>query len=681
MYKQFVIFLNFCYNINIGSSMKKYYIMASIILLAVFMLIFYKMNVSYNSLPKLTNIEHGYSVATSVNLAKQEEFIQRIYSDEVSELLIDTTVYKFGFDELTNSSIIYTTSVKSASENLDFLENGDFNCYSTFNKDCGNIYDIGQDFEYSIYDLNTAYEKNNLDGIYYFVPNDLSHELTEAKKMEYETAAKYFSDIATIDLNQEAHELDHVNYMSLIFTLVLFATIISLNFMRKNKHILIVEIFNGFSFFEMIKSNYVKIVIPLIFLFLSTFIVAFIFMFRGISSYNIFIFIELAKYLGYIVIYMIILNLVLLAVIYYSNLDQMLKGRVNQVHTSLINSLIKYAVLLILLAQFLVFTAYLPLYTNIQKSESTFSKGYNEYLNIGSTSPYVGSQLSEEYTTNLQNTYLDLQDSGAILSNIFNDRRFENVEYSGWVNPNYLEEFNILDVDGEKITVSNDTMQQITLIPESMYTSDIQDKYKNTEFILYPDGQEFLNIGALNQEGNAEFKIVNPVIQVYNGHNAMVTDFYAMLIDMSREELVQVFADNNLSGGFSNIYSVGELMDLQVSEVYTKMMYEFTITLILIFMFIGVLLQENIDYFERKKESISIKLMSGYTFIQLMIKPIMYRFLCYTSVITFYMLRNYNAEPSAMVLVYIIFILDIVSVFVVIRTSYQVNLLKIIKGD
>lgn len=672
--------------------MKKYYAVASLILVTIFIFIFYKLNISYNSLESLTQVKSGYSVAISTYKGEQEPLIDEIYNNYDESFSKNYAIYKFGYDNTTGNSIIYTPSLGIASEDLNFLEEGDFSCYSTIDTSCGHIYDIFSDFNYEIRDLKQAITDGQVDGVYYVVPRKtgnsphLNHthendKFTEKELKEIQTFVDNYSNYGTVDTSQNDHDLLRANYSSLFFTLIVFVIIISLNFFRKNKHKIIIEVFNGYTLFETFGSVVIKNIIPIICIYVTSFLVAIYFIFGGISSYNIFIMKNLFLYLVILLLFIVVFNIIMLVVTYYSNLEKMLKGKLNSLHINILNLIVKYVVLLFFIAQALILVVYIPQYFNIKVDTKVVQNEYESYLNIGSIAPFSGAQLNGNYEKNFDNTFLQLQEEGLILSNIYSDMRFDNVEYSGHVNPNYLEQFPIYDVNGDQIHVSQTTDEVTYLIPSDLYTEDVEKQYQYVNFIPYQSGQTFYNIAALNQMGNSKFYITDPLIEVQNGYNARVVDLFATIINQPIEELNKIFAANNLEGNFSNIYTIGHLIDIQLNKVYLEMTYQLMITLILLFMLIGVSFQENMDFFEKNKDKFVIKIMLGFKYGDIMAKNAAMRFALYCLVGVVYFNFRTTTSNYAIVVLLITYIFDIGFLYIILHNNYSKNLVDTIKGD
>ncbi len=222
------------------------------------------------------------------------------------------------------------------------------------------------------------------------------------------------------------------------------------------------------------------------------------------------------------------------------------------------------------------------------------------------------------------------------------------------VNPNYLNKFNIKDVNNNDITVSENETSYIVLAPEKykdkknkiiddikfyregnyLYEEDfIKDKLSKDEFkkqkieiVWIKNNQEVFSFNPnVSKENNNMVK--NPIIEVITENNSLVTDrdglwgsggdtpLKVKLINndtiKTYNDLLPILKEVGLDENLPSVLNINDLMLSQINELKDHIKYTLFTSSLLLLCFVIIALQNIVILFNKYKQKFIIKRSFG----------------------------------------------------------------------
>ena len=277
----------------------------------------------------------------------------------------------------------------------------------------------------------------------------------------------------------------------------------------------------------------------------------------------------------------------------------------------------------------------------------TETKNYYCVSGIGiKCSDYEGT-LSEEECKSSYKVYMELDKKGAVLSefSLYEEEAFkENIKHHpgrdyecryATVNPNFLKNNKLLDINGNIIEISDEEEHGIMLIPEKYkeFEQDIEQYYYNV-FDHEHSSRKYDIIWIKNKQKAFSYRVdvgenglvEDPVIRVLTRKNSNDLLDYAYFAGYSNgpvkvecktnKDIVDFYDtlykyyDNSIY--FFDVYNLYNSVSAEIDSVQNSLKYMLLIVLSLIAALIAVSVQNNIIYFIEFSNYISVFHLMGY---------------------------------------------------------------------
>ncbi|WP_207289832.1 DUF1430 domain-containing protein, partial [Senegalia massiliensis] len=374
--------------------------------------------------------------------------------------------------------------------------------------------------------------------------------------------------------------------------------------------------------------------------------------------------IYITNFIVYIIL-IVLLTTLCLVYVKYIRISSSIKGKKPIGIITILNGMFKVAVSVVILISVVSLLTTLTQIKQKQSSVNSWSKSYN----YGVFTPIMTGNDSSairdgEYPLDIPAykiySYFNQQFQAIYMdSDIYTE---ENLEINAGndiikyitVNPNYLEEYPILDEEGNKIEISEGTEHTVFLVPEqykekedinlnyftsvrenkyelhsNLYNQDDKAKSVEIDFVYTKAGQEIFSMNSDVMPNNNNM-IVDPIILVMTEANRLVPDTHyissnnqALFIklinndpELTYNQLLSKLKEYKLDDNFPYFVQSNEVILKEINDLRQE---STTVSYILIFMsvlLIMLLFQNIYLQFERNKFEFFLKKTFGNTFIE-----------------------------------------------------------------
>ncbi|MDO5016283.1 MAG: DUF1430 domain-containing protein [Eubacteriales bacterium] len=313
---------------------------------------------------------------------------------------------------------------------------------------------------------------------------------------------------------------------------------------------------------------------------------------------------------------------------------------------------------------------------------------------------------SKENTPYFKEAYRDFNRDGAIYAD-FEDYSptthellppdFPAYRMSAMVNPNYLKEHPAYDLDNKVVTIAEDEVDSVVLIPEK-YKEHEQDilawREKNAlagqkvRLIWLQNNQSFFTyrLDIAPQTGNC---VLDPILIVVSENNTL-DGMYGNLASRSLLIKTQNPAEpgievNEVLGKYFPsdkvrfiTYGVYDLVNSQIQKARQTILFYAVILLILFITMCSVIMQNISNYFNQHKQRLAVQHFLGFTHLD------KYKVLLGLTLLSFPIVYVISAlilhDWSVIWLVAIILFVELFTAGIFIARNERKNIIKVIKG-
>lgn len=649
---------------------------------------------------KLINVLDKYNASIFFLRQDNDVQIKYVYLNDYS--YFDN--YKIEGNVLTKSDL-NTVNYLSTQNNMD-------------DNQLGIIEEFGGDNAIEIRTLNEMSLSDNrtLDGYCYVqLQNDNINEFVKylQKEMGLTRPIEKFknTNYDTTSVQSNLSSIITIFYI-VILLLVLF------NILKSYKVIGIKKLL-GHSFIDMVKEELCSILaMQVIAMTLSSVLVG-VFLFKKVNIYTLDFAGNLIEQFGKETIIIIFISLVPYIYINKITVKDIIKNKRNTFEIILFNTLIKLVLLVVI-----TFMG-VSLFSNYNRIKSLYTGDYknwekaSNYMCVSQTTIPLELIQTEEFKKDNKNLYDYLNKYGLIYA-VFSEyepgfRSLNAYDYDNPyksdnidVNPNYLKENLVYDLNGKAVNVSDDNENHILLIPEHYLDreQDIRDYYKSTfnSYLNYTDNREIdiiwikdnqslfsYNIEINPDDGNM---VKDPVINVITQNNSHISDYDRILLTSGnpvkiplsddydlKETFKKAFEDVNIDNCDFTIVKANDQIASEINEVKKIVKYNLTGLGIVFICFVIIIIQNISNYYEQYKMDIFIKQFHGYKYFDKY--KIYHIFLLITyllsSICAAILIRNSFIEIVSINLFFML--VDIFISTIVFKIINKKKLASIIKGE
>lgn len=599
----------------------------------------------------------------------------------------------------------------------------------------GNIYDFGNNDIIYIRPLSDLYQNYSVNGNYFVeLPPDLSfNEFLETLTLSINN--KFNSNFISNDFLITTESVQGIkninNYLifirySLLITIILLISYFIVNNIKK----ISVYKLNGIS---ILKIYFIFILKQISIIYIVCIIISTIICCLFESNLNFIYTVIFYQLLNYLIVTLASFGSYLL--ISTKNINLGLKHKKNTNLIIFLNKFFKIIlsiiIMLISMSVITIFSKTTKLINNLNNWDKSSDYGMFYPLNIGEdneifkTTPYkFFAQLSNEL-------YPILNDNGSILieSRSYEDETLKyykennmNVLLTLKINPNYLNEFPIYDINNNAISISEDETNTILLIPEK-YKENEQEIlsemrfYRNAQYeyeeevLLNEISPEIKNqdiqiiwiendqkIFSFNSEVSKDDNnlISNPIVEVITLSNSVTCDRNTILgngitdplkiklIDKNPkktyDKLIPILKELNLDDNLLYFVNIDTLTSSQLYNLKTQLYFLYIIFIIFIILFFVVSIQYYSIIYNKNKKDFIVKRIFGIGFFKTYNKFLLDFFISWIIQIILILFINKNIVMNILLpIIYII--IDFLFLNLSIIILERKNKLSIIKGD
>lgn len=599
----------------------------------------------------------------------------------------------------------------------------------------GNIYDFGNNDIIYIRPLSDLYQNYSVNGNYFVeLPPDLSfNEFLETLTLSINN--KFNSNFISNDFLITTESVQGIkninNYLifirySLLITIILLISYFIVNNIKK----ISVYKLNGIS---ILKIYFIFILKQISIIYIVCIIISTIICCLFESNLNFIYTVIFYQLLNYLIVTLASFGSYLL--ISTKNINLGLKHKKNTNLIIFLNKFFKIilSIIIILISMSVIttFSKTTKLINNLNNWDKSSDYGMFYPLNIGEdneifkTTPYkFFAQLSNEL-------YPILNDNGSILieSRSYEDETLKyykennmNVLLTLKINPNYLNEFPIYDINNNAISISEDETNTILLIPEK-YKENEQEIlsemrfYRNAQYeyeeevLLNEISPEIKNqdiqiiwiendqkIFSFNSEVSKDDNnlISNPIVEVITLSNSVTCDRNTILgngitdplkiklIDKNPkktyDKLIPILKELNLDDNLLYFVNIDTLTSSQLYNLKTQLYFLYIIFIIFIILFFVVSIQYYSIIYNKNKKDFIVKRIFGIGFFKTYNKFLLDFFISWIIQIILILFINKNIVMNILLpIIYII--IDFLFLNLSIIILERKNKLSIIKGD
>lgn len=497
--------------------------------------------------------------------------------------------------------------------------------------------------------------------------------------------------------------------MCIVLMLILFYDLI-----KQYKQIGIEKML-GYDTFGIWSSRIIPIVISELILYAVTTIVLSVILLCG---FNFLIFKFLSKLAAYYLgILLLSLGLMSVPFIYVKKIPvyAMVKNRKPLKALIYFNMLVKVAIISLLLVVICLAHEQFNWLTVHKNNKYNNWEKMKQYVYIDDechTDKYF-DDFSDENMRKWKSIYKQFNQNGSILADfsnyspLYKEDQF-NAEfpqyYDVMVNPNYLRSFEIVDVSGHVIDISEEEKDYIILVPLKYQNveEEIMEYYKDicedetdnetVRIIWIPNGQKFFSC-ALDVGIDDDNSIIDPVVVVLTENNGYIGEYTRVAgytgvpfkIKVSNIADAQSEISNVMSRYFDSektwfyVTSVYDAVKTQVQMANDKLFFYSVLIIVLVIIIIAAVIQGIITFVRQYRRVLAIKKLLGYRMIDMYQGYFMGVVVCYiiSEAVAFIINKNRNVVIYGVMM----FIFEFVCSLVYIKIKDRKNIVQITKGD
>lgn len=623
---------------------------------------------------------------------------------------------RFFIKEETHNSSFYLSTIMSHNENQ-----------------IGLINDFANNDTIYIYPLKYCYQKSIFSGSYFIETESIYQyeEFLNKLASEFSIHNNYTYNINDFMpyinqeyMNSDFFSKDFFKYIAILYIVSLIFIIFYL--LRNTKQMSILKM-HGFSIF-MIWYKLVGKYISVTFLLNSFILLIFILSIKNgtISFINKLIFIQ---FMG--IIPLCLVSLYLCSFFYKRKIHELIKNKDFTIQIHIFNLCIKIIVSLFIITQLLKsYDLFQEISINLNLSNFIeYSKNYgsfypflvgDDYNSINSEKLLIETEqfLLYPYLNELGSLFIDSRD-------YYNMSDELESETENWyiksikINPNYLNEFPIYDINDTRVEIKEKEKDWIILIPEKYQNnSDIFIDYFKRERQSLIEFNKYLHPNYTNIE-NQSIKIIwiknnqnifsfydevqnkqnnliyDAIIQVMTEINILVTDSYGILgngnlsdplkiklidgnpiltYETIREKLINLSIEDNLP----QLVKISDRFEESIYVLKNNLFYVILTVLISLIIFLIIVYQNLIIGIKRNEYKFTVKRLFGYNFIS--VYSIIYIQLIYSWIFLFFLLSRLYKYNSLIILILLLFIIieSFISYFMIsfYEKKNKVNIIK-----
>lgn len=294
---------------------------------------------------------------------------------------------------------------------------------------------------------------------------------------------------------------------------------------------------------------------------------------------------------------------------------------------------------------------------NTENIKGIFNKNYSnwevldDFAVIPSSNIPIAAYNDSNYSEVQQKLYKEFNEKGGIFAH-FNEFspavrsiRLEETNYyyerdNVFVNPNYLSQYKIYDSENNEVVISDNDEDQIILVPDKYKYDEknileLAKSFKSQQFFAKGENQKtkiiwtksnqkvFTASVDINPDDGNE--IIDPIIYILTENNASVSDYSYLLSVMgnlfkfkadknkdAESTIREVFAKYGIEDYIGTITPVNEQVASSITNVKDNIKNSIIFMSLLIGVLIVIIIQNSINYFDKYKQKLAIKKLTGY---------------------------------------------------------------------
>lgn len=612
----------------------------------------------------------------------------------------------------TNNDYLNKIKIDSG-RNLSIKDNWNHNFISMKNTSKSNqigvISNFGGNYNLEIHTLKSFIDSGgNFDGVYVINYNKSVNSNVIVKTLE----DKLNVNITTMPIYPDS--LDDIPLYPIIIVLYLITAILIFYDILNSYKEIAIEKLNGYSNKRIWLSRICVILITQFFIFLLVSFITSIIIFK---QYNIY-YLKFILSLLFLNIIFLLVSFIMFSIpfIYVKHIKivDMLKNK-NEINTIIkMNSVIKIVLTVILLTMSITsISDYKQIKGFYNDSFKVWEKTKN-YVVI----PYLYALPPNLINTKLTKFSVDLykyfNKTGAILadfevvSNEYltqNPSKNNNIETTIKVNPNYLSQNFIYDMNNKKINISEKNKNFVLLVPQkykaqkqkiiNFYTfqnGQVEIENQKTSIIWIKNDQKIFSyrLDINPKEGNT---VKNSIIQVLTENNGTDSDYDIVLGVNGNPFKIKTNNPNGISNyirpklkelGINQylpeITSVYDSISYDIEHIKLIMEISIVSTLISLFGIVIITIQNIFNYFEQNKRILAIESFHGYKMRDKYLNYLKNISIIWAIIIIASLVISVFKIVSLLTIVIPILIIEFLISIVTIKLIEKKNLIRIVKG-
>lgn len=295
---------------------------------------------------------------------------------------------------------------------------------------------------------------------------------------------------------------------------------------------------------------------------------------------------------------------------------------------------------------------------NFDRIRNVFTESFKQWEDV---KDYVGipsiintnmEELSDQnYLKNQKELYKYFSEQGGILADFSeyspgtremrkSETNFDYERDNVTVNPNYLDKYPVYDVDGNRISISEDDSNYILLIPDKFKDNekeilDLFNKWKEAglcaksaeqpnEIIWIKSNQKLFSMAIDINSGDGN-NVTDPIIHVLTNNNANISNYDTILgitglpfkikvtdYENPGESIMPILKEYGYDKNVNKISSINEQVASESDTVMKTIQFLAMSIIVILICIVIVILQNIYNYFDKYSKKIAIKKLNGF---------------------------------------------------------------------
>lgn len=506
----------------------------------------------------------------------------------------------------------------------------------------------------------------------------------------------------------------NINYSYIILLTLILAFVLVYKYISLYKELGIKKLL-GYSNFEICKEEINSILKSILISSLICIIVMSLILFDVYSKLYFEFIIKIIVIFLCISIVIIFSVLIPVSFIYKMKLINFIKNKTYSKSIIIFNTVVKSILIIVIIA---IINININIIRDVNKSYSKSLDKWNDFKN------YVVLNLddldfdtveSENFRNSQNKLYKILNEKGAIFADFGNYEEVnldmnQNLEYykrASIINPNYLNENPIYDMNGKIIEISETDKDWIILVPEKFkkdantifnYYNDWLKTYdmKNGEkvkIIWTRSGQKYFSYNV-NVNFNGDNYIEDPIVMVgtemglFPGWNQAIFNIQGNPMKIKLESIDNLYGQvrpiveaTGINAASLRINFANEEVLSIVSE-YKNIFYTLIFTIIMaLILVIVIVIQNAYNFFEQNKLEIAIKTFNGYDKFNKYIEYFKFASVNYIILLALGFIINIAVYSILLNILLVGFLIEIIVTTIILEINNRKGIIPVLKGE